>query len=373
MLGLIMRLLVELMATLYILFAQPFSLAKLLCSFGARSVCFCARALANFLNSILYFLFDAWWITIIWTVAFFSLPYRILTAIRREHMLEMHLHEMQIEMEYIAWDKKELQERLRAATKNCKIIESMLTDLEDDHDQALDKIELLQKELQDVKDENRRLYETRQSKKDLYGSKARDHPSEQDAHGSPRPTDQYDAPLVKSGHNGSGVKIQHLLMHGDGCKDGNKGTPQIHRLLTIGPKGSRPVYSVPGENIPRPVSVDEILDQCKRVALSRSLFSAILSLIVGVIIWGAEDPCTPLVLGLFAVVGLSLRSVLQFFSTMNNTPATNAAALLSFNWFILGTLAYPTLPRLTRLLAPLLLPVANQTASLLGVSLFGTR
>ncbi|KAK9144085.1 hypothetical protein Sjap_003988 [Stephania japonica] len=257
----------------------------------SSSVCFFARACLHFLNSLLYFLFDAWWNTMIWTVAFFSLPYRILTAIRREHMLEMHLHEMQIEIEYLAWDKKELQERLRAATKNCKIIESMLTELEDDHDQAIDKIELLEKELQDVKDENRRLYET-QSKKDLYDPKARDHPNEQDAHGemphgSPRAT-EYDVPLVKSGHSGSGVKIQDLLMHGDRWKDGNKGTPQIHRLLSTGTKGNRPVYSVPGEIFPKTVSVDEILDQCKRVALSRSLFSAILSLIVGMIIWGLK-------------------------------------------------------------------------------------
>jgi len=100
------------------------------------------------------------------------------------------------------------------------------------------------------------------------------------------------------------------------------------------------------------VDNDVALEQRREVAFSQSLFSAVLSLLVGAIIRTAEDPCFPLVMALFTVVGLSLRSVVQFFSTVKNRPASDAVALLSFNWFILGTLACPTFPRAAGLLSP---------------------
>lgn len=96
------------------------------------------------------------------------------------------------------------------------------------------------------------------------------------------------------------------------------------------------------------------LNQRRQVALSQSLFSAFLSLLVGMIIWQAKDPCMPLVLALFTVVGLSLHSVVQFFSTIKNRPAADAVALLSVNWFILGTLSYPTLPKVAHMLFPVI-------------------
>lgn len=102
------------------------------------------------------------------------------------------------------------------------------------------------------------------------------------------------------------------------------------------------------------VNLDAALDQRREVAFFQSLFSALLSLLVGLIIWEAKDPCMPLVLALFTVVGLSLRSVVQFFSTIRNRPASDAVALLSFNWFILGTLSYPTLPKVAHMLSPVI-------------------
>ncbi|KAL0330053.1 UNVERIFIED_CONTAM: hypothetical protein Sradi_4992000 [Sesamum radiatum] len=112
--------------------------------------------------------------------------------------------------------------------------------------------------------------------------------------------------------------------------------------------------------------VQDLKDEIRRlkereVALSRSLFSAMLSLIVGIIVWEAEDPCIPLVVALFTVVSMSLMSVVRFFSTIKHKPASDAVALLSFNWFILGTLAYPTLPRIARLLAPFVSSMLEQT------------
>lgn len=108
---------------------------------------------------------------------------------------------------------------------------------------------------------------------------------------------------------------------------------------------------------------DQDLDHRRVVAVLQSFFSAFLSLLVGMIIWQAEDPCMPLVMALFTVVGMSLKSVVEFFSTIRNKPASDAVALLSFNWFLLGMLTYPTLPRVARMLSPLALQFVNHTMS----------
>ena len=59
-----------------------------------------------------------------------------------------------------------------------------------------------------------------------------------------------------------------------------------------------------------------------------------------------QDPCTPLVIALFIVVGMSLASVIQFFTKVQSQQGFYAVALLSLNWFVLGTLANPALPYL---------------------------
>ena len=91
----------------------------------------------------------------------------------------------------------------------------------------------------------------------------------------------------------------------------------------------------------------------REAALSSSLFSVFLSLLVGTIAWQAQDPCIPLVLAVFMVVCLSLITVVQFLWSIGSGPGSDAVALLSFNWFILGTLAYPVLPSVARMVAPI--------------------
>jgi hypothetical protein len=78
------------------------------------------------------------------------------------------------------------------------------------------------------------------------------------------------------------------------------------------------------------------------------------------IVWEAEDPCMPLVVALFTVVGMSLKSVVEFFFTIKNKPASDAVALLSFNCFILGMLTYPAMPIVARMLAPVSVTIMDQ-------------
>ncbi|CAN1804994.1 hypothetical protein LINPERHAP1_LOCUS24102 [Linum perenne] len=100
-------------------------------------------------------------------------------------------------------------------------------------------------------------------------------------------------------------------------------------------------------------NMDEVLEQ-RDVAFWQSVLSAMLSLTVGMIIYEAKDAnCMPLVVALYTVVGMSMKNVVKFFSTIDNKPASDAVALLSFNCFILGTLTYPTLPKVVRILGSL--------------------
>lgn len=58
--------------------------------------------------------------------------------------LEQKLHEMQIELENLVWDKKELQEHFKMAVKERKMMEMLLVELEEEHDMAIEKIEKLE-------------------------------------------------------------------------------------------------------------------------------------------------------------------------------------------------------------------------------------
>lgn len=87
-------------------------------------------------------------------------------------------------------------------------------------------------------------------------------------------------------------------------------------------------------------------EQDQGVAFISSVFSALLSTLVAMIAWEAKDPCTPLVVALFTVVGMSLANVVRFFNKLQSHQGFLAIALLSLNWFMLGTLAHPALPYL---------------------------
>jgi hypothetical protein len=116
-----------------------------------------------------------------------------------------------------------------------------------------------------------------------------------------------------------------------------------------------PLYPFAKSTIPKDEELTpRVLGLEKNIAVSRSVFSAMLALVVGIVMYEAKEQelCTPLIGALFTVVGISLKSVVQFFSTVKNKPALDAVALMSLNWFIVGTLTYPTLPRVARIVVP---------------------
>uniref|UniRef100_F6HJ32 Uncharacterized protein n=1 Tax=Vitis vinifera TaxID=29760 RepID=F6HJ32_VITVI len=221
--------------------------------------------------------------------------------------------------------------------------------------------------VQDLKNENNRLKEIQGRR--LLSLKGQDDTGNDQNSGI---TDNYGIPYGipswKSGYHERGLILQDFMMHRDDWENESKSKTELPFPSKSGAEAAGHIYPfTPGITF-RNSNMNEVLDQRRDTALLQSLFSAILSLLVGMIIWEAEDPCMPLVVALYTVVGMSLKSVVQFFSTIKNKPASDAVALLSFNWFLLGTLTYPTLPRVARMLAPLALSFVDQTLSWLGLS-----
>ncbi|KAE8679810.1 benzyl alcohol O-benzoyltransferase [Hibiscus syriacus] len=306
---------------------------------------------------------NMFWKSVLWAVALLSLPFRMLTALQREMLLEQRLQEMQYDLKTLVWDRKELEDHLQAAVRERRIMESMLIELEGEHDKAIARIELLEGELQYLEDENLQLKEVQGkaacSYTDHNATKTNKSMNSVDNHVIPYSV----APWISS-YKGSGISLQELMINRQVLEGKNKSNTKLFNLLKPGPEPSGSVELF----TPSVQDVDTFIGQRRDVALSKTLFSAILSVLVGMVVWEAEDPCMPLVVALFAVVGMSLKSVVQFFISIKNKPASDAVSLLSFNWFIVGTLSYPALPKVTHMLAPLNLSLENRLASCFGIS-----
>lgn len=344
-----------LLANLILLVLRPFSLLMLPWLFGIRIALTVIYTWTELIRTTISFPVNIILRIITWTFGLISLPARAVNIFQRGRQLEQTLHEMQIELQNLVWDKKELQENFQMAVKECKMMEILLAELEEEHDMAIAKIDKLERKLRDQTNENLRLKEL--NSKGFWSSKDQKYTNRIQNIDDSNYNISHPILSLNSNYNASGISLQDLLMRKDiWDEDESKTRSELLKLLKTGPM-SGPVKA----------EMNEALDHHRAIALSQSLFSAIMSLAVGITVWEAEDPCMPLVVALFSVVGMSLKSVVQFFFTIRNKPASDAVALLSFNWFILGTLTYPTLPRVARMLAPLVLRLTNQAMSWFGL------
>ncbi|XP_019152330.1 PREDICTED: uncharacterized protein LOC109149135 [Ipomoea nil] len=344
-----MEWLVELMSTIiFVVLVKPFSVIKQSVSFGVRSLCIALLTWMELLRNAICLNVSILWKLTTWIIAIPFLPMRVLNALQNEKLLKMHLEEMQRELENLVWDKKGVEKQLRVAIKEHKLMGLMLRELEDEHNEAIIKIEQLEDELQGLKEENQQLKEAR--------GKARWSPEQVDTSNLHNQTTNYTkesaATLSRRPNRAKTAKTYQEISRANAWEDENK--------PTIAAKDTKQPL--------KPADLDTtyyLQSQRRETALSRSVFSAVLSVVVGTTVWSAAEPCVPLVAALFTVVAISLRSVVQFFSSINNHPASEAVALLSFNWFILGTLTYPTLPKVARMLSPLAHNFSGTTMSFL--------
>ncbi|XP_027913056.1 uncharacterized protein LOC114173053 isoform X2 [Vigna unguiculata] len=315
-----MALILELLAKIILLVTKPFSLLKLAFWFGIKIALTVIYTWTELISTTISFYVDIVLSVITWTFGLISLPARTVNVFQKEKQLEQKLHEIQIELENLVREKKELQEHFQMAVKERRMVEILLAEIEEEHDMAIAKIEKLEGKLRDQRNENLRL-------KEIRGKGSRDQ---------------------NKSEKFQKISLQDLLTSKDNGEDESKTRSEVLKLLKTGSKDVVETMETLA------------LDHHRDIALSQSLFTALMSLVVGVTVWEAEDPCMPLVVALFAVVGMSLKSVVQFFSSIRNKPASDVVALLSFNLFILGTLSYPTLPKVARMLAPLVLRLMDQ-------------
>lgn len=349
-----MAILFELMSITLVLVTKPFSLCNQACLFGLRTAFIVTQTFIELVKAAVRFQANIVWSIMIWAFAFVCLPLRVLSAVHRERQMQQNLYEMQYELENLIWDREKLEEHLQTAIQESRMMEMMLAELEDEQDRSVVKFNELQSELQNLKEENFRLKEIQGNFRDQdIGIKKMMQVAESCGVSC-------GIPSLKSSYHGSGITLQDLVIQKDGWNSGNQHKNELACIVRTGLKATAVVQPKALEEATcRNLIMKNILDQRRRAALSRSFFSAGLSLVVGGIIWEAKDPCMPLVMALFAVVGMSMLSVVQFFSTIENRPASDAVALLSFNWFILGTLAYPTLPKFARVFAALTLSLVT--------------
>ncbi|XP_057524575.1 uncharacterized protein LOC130804222 isoform X2 [Amaranthus tricolor] len=289
------------------------------------------------------------WCFILWTVSITTFPIRAWCALRREKMMERVLQQLQVDLENLSWDYDKLAAHLKLAIEEHHLMESMLAELETEHDKAINKIEFLEEKVEHLKNENLSLKEI--ETKGIWDTTHRT-----------KTEDRQTTSIGKNnGHDESSKSGDDNLLD-DLLLQKRSWSSNKHRRSATNPAGlldplTPLIFS--GD-----INTDAALDHRREAALSQTLFSALLSLLVGATIWEAKDPCMPLVMALFAVVGLSLRSVVQFFSTIKNRPASDAVALLSCNWFILGTLSVPAFPKVARMLAPVVATFLQGTLGL---------
>ncbi|KAK8957702.1 hypothetical protein KSP39_PZI000580 [Platanthera zijinensis] len=293
--------------------SAPFSLISLTYWACARTASLAIQAWWELLMAILGFFLDLTYKSMVWALALLTLPLRLLTALYREIKLEQQLSQMKAQLESLACENMELGQCLQVAVKETSIVEKIFQDIEDDYEKAIAKISLLQNEIQDLKalgkapwDDDKTASITPWSGKHIEG--------------------------------GATLRDDVMIRRGD-----------------VGGREERGPFRGSDE-------------EHKAVAVRRSLFSAALSIMVGLTIWEAEEPCMPLVAALLTVVGMSMGTVVNFFLAIKNKPASDAVVLLTINCFMLGALSRPALPRVAHAWAQCVLRAASWCFCRLGFS-----
>ncbi|CAI0375767.1 unnamed protein product [Linum tenue] len=273
---------------------KPFSMGLSLFVFAFRAAFLVINTWAELIAASISLHLRLFRSAVICIIALASLPFRVLTALGRQRMLEEQLAVVQAELENVSWERKVLEDHLRVAVKECKNLDSLLAEAEDESDKLITKLELMERE---VANHRLTMIEREQLRTTLGGN--------------------------------AGEEDQRKHISDENAAD---------------------ISELAGDS---DVNDEVVLLEQRDMAVSQSVLSAVLSLTVGMIAWEGKDTVMPLVVALYTVVGMSMRNALKFFSTIRNKPAYDVVALLSFNCFILGTLTYPTLPKVVRILGSL--------------------
>ncbi|RLN25130.1 uncharacterized protein C2845_PM07G35530 [Panicum miliaceum] len=253
----------------------------------------------------------------VWALSFLAFPLRMLTAVDRERKLGGLIGEMQAQMDDLVWVNRELEEKLQAALREQEAMDALLDEIEDENEDAFARTHALEAQLKALRQENMRLNEHKGKSMWDVSNKA----SEPEKKPSRSPRGEEEA-VAATQEDAAALKLKSA-------------DPASVLALTTAPAAG-----------------DE-QQAAKVAARRRSLFSLGMSLAVGAVAWSADAPCLPLLAGLFAVVGVSMRTVSRCCAALRRGgPAADAVALLSLNWFLLGVLTSPMLPGVAHAVVP---------------------
>ncbi|XP_047325063.1 uncharacterized protein LOC124928857 [Impatiens glandulifera] len=287
----------DLLSVFTVLATQPLKMFKESCIFGIRTFYIVVLTWMEVLRSSVNLHRTLICRSAVWFYAIISFPVRVLTALQREKQMQMHLYDMQMALDHFASNDKQLRQHLNRLSRKCRAMEQIIEEFDDEYDKAISNIQILQHQLQNAK--NKEIQDTKASSDNKH------------------------------------IQIEDVEKH----EDDNLANQNMKWEAEI--------------------------CQMREGALRQTIFGALMCPLVGMIIWESEDPCMPLVVALYAVVGMSLSSVIQLFLTVDKMKpaalASDAVAMLSFNCFILGTLTYPTLPRIAPYLTPLAMKLLETT------------
>ncbi|OEL29095.1 hypothetical protein BAE44_0009893 [Dichanthelium oligosanthes] len=267
----------------------------------------------------------------VWAVSFLAFPLRMLTAVERERKLGRLIGEMQVQMDDLVWENKQLEEKVQAALREQEAMDALLDEMEDEHDDAFARIDALEAQLKALRQENMRLNEHKG--KSMWDKAPARHGNDDV---NTKASESEKKPAARSPREASSGRER-------GEEEEAVAGTQEDAALKL--KSADPA-SVLALTTTAPAADEQ---QAKVAARRRSLFSLGMSLAVGAVAWSADAPCLPLLAGLFAVVGVSMRSVSRL---RRGGPAADAVALLSLNWFLLGALTSPMLPGVAHAVVP---------------------
>lgn len=278
----------------------------------------CARAIRRLIQLPALLCCEA----MVWAVTFLAFPLRMLTAVDRERKLGRLIGEMQAQMDDLVWVNKELEEKLQAALREQEAMDALLDEMEDQNEDAFARIHDLEAQLKALRQENMRLNEHKG--KSMWDKAPpppdrRGHGKDGNTKASESETKQARSPPVASGRE----RAEEEAVAGTQEEAGAAAAAAALKVKSADPA------SVLSLTTTAPAADDALARQAKAVARRRSLFSLAMSLAVGGVAWSADAPCLPLLAGLFAVVGVSMRSVSRCCATLRRGgPAADAVALL---------------------------------------------
>ncbi|KAJ6711157.1 hypothetical protein OIU79_007583 [Salix purpurea] len=137
----------ESMATALIFVTRPFSLCKLAIMISLKIMFIAIHTWIELLVVTINFHLNMFRKAMVCFTGLILFPVRVLTALPREKMLEDHLLQMQIEMDNLIWERKEIHGQFQTSVKEIRILGSMLVEVEEENDKAIAKIELLKVEV----------------------------------------------------------------------------------------------------------------------------------------------------------------------------------------------------------------------------------